>query len=104
MKEFEKVYQDRIEEIKTELKQAEEAVTRAEKLSEKYGIPFETDIIIGFTDTTYIPKSFKDKWQELDIEDGLELVKVDYPSDPYGDYGIEDGWAHEGWSSSSLFC
>lgn len=74
-------------EIDEQLKIASKAIAKAEKLSEKYGIPFSSGVSpLG---QSYTPASFQDKFGELDRETVMEITDV-YPG---GEYDME-GWEH----------
>jgi hypothetical protein len=72
--------------ISAQIEIARKAITKAEKLSEKYGVPFDSDITP--LSMSYKPTSFDEKFGELDgdkVYDISGVCNMDY-----------DGWEHSG--------
>lgn len=67
------------------LKEAEQAIDKAVKLSEENGIPFNT--YISFINNTYCPKlkTTKHNWIEIESEIADQF---------YCEYGYYQGWEH----------
>lgn len=82
-KEFNKVVEIAKIKIIEQIKIASEALSKAEKISEEYGIPFYAHI--SPISNTYIPATYNDKWSSLDEE---EVNGV------YIDPDLSDGWRH----------
>ena len=82
--EFRQIVADHKKEITDALACAEEELGNACKLSEKYGIPFDSDI--SFLSQPYIPMSFK---KYKDLNDDLTVDLLDF--DPTG---YDTGWQH----------
>ena len=80
-------------EIEVHIENARKELNLAVAISEKYGIPFSTDVV-EFTDRQYIPKSMAKHWPgvDYDILDELDIYL----------HGDGPGWEY--WSSSSLTC
>lgn len=73
--------------IEEQLKIARKAISKAEKIAEKYGIPFDADV--SPLSQTYTPASFEEKFGELDKEYVCEQIGIW----PGGEYDCE-GWEH----------
>lgn len=85
--EFTDVVNKHRSEIEDQLKIASKAIAKAEKLSEKYGIPFYSNVSpLG---QNYTPASFDEKFGELDHDMVYEIADI-YPG---GEYHTE-GWEH----------
>lgn len=91
-KEFKEAVEKATEEIDKYLKEASEALEKAVEVSEKYGIPFYTDVSpIG---QSYRPESFEKKWSKL-IKDDEDEIDEEQIYDLLGDYLPEyEGWQH----------
>ena len=77
------------EEIEAKLKQAKALVREAEKLSDKYGIPFFSSVsILG---ENYIPESFQQKFRALKPEDVADITGV--PAEEIAQ-SYSTGWNH----------
>jgi hypothetical protein len=63
-------------------------------VSDKYGIPFSTDVVEMDEERQYVPNSFKKQWPGVDYE---ILSEMDI-------YLHGDGIGWEYWSTSSLSC
>jgi hypothetical protein len=92
--EFKELVDAHIKEINEQIDIAREAIGKAEKLSDKYGLPFSSDITpLGMG---YTPQSFYDKYGQ--DEDGDNLLDKSWVCDltgayPGGEYGYS-GWEH----------
>jgi len=86
-KEFEEAVKAADKEMAQYLKEASEALQKAKAVSEKYGVPFTSSI--SPLRNGFIPKSFQDKFGELD-HDFVSDVSGVY--DEYGDF--YPGWIH----------
>lgn len=83
-KEFKVTAEKVTEEINQKLNLASNYLSEAVRLSEKHGIPFDTNI--SFLGQSYTPKSFDSKYADVDSELVEELTGV---------YDMEyDGWLH----------
>lgn len=82
-------------EIESHLKIARSALAQAVAVSEKYGVPFRSDIVEMGRDRQYVPNSYSQKWENLDRE---VLEEFDLYIGRYHD----TGWEY--WSTSSLSC
>ena len=81
---FKQLCDDHMKEIDEQINIAREAIAKAEKISEKYGIPFGSNITPLSMD--YTPASFFGKFDELDSE---------FICDITGAYCNEyEGWEH----------
>lgn len=88
--EFNKVQKETLVKIKEKMKIASDAISAAEKLSEKTGIPFYgSESPLG---QPYCPASFQDKWGELP-EEKLEELEGEFSTD-YASLSEGYGWAH----------
>lgn len=83
-KEFKATAESVTKKISVKLALASKFLSEAVALSEKYGIPFDTNI--SFLSQSYLPDSFEDKYPEVDTELVEELTGV---------YDMEySGWQH----------
>lgn len=84
--EFIKIADATNKEIEAKMEEACKALNEAVKLSEKNGIPFRANI--SFLGQSYIPKSFENKFPDVDLDQALEYMgawRTDFQ---------ETGWAH----------
>lgn len=72
------------EEIQAELNKACDHLSKAVKISEKYGVPFSSGI--SFLSQSYFPGSFNSQFEDIDKEFVSGLT------DAYSEYG--EGWEH----------
>lgn len=79
-------------EIEDQLALARASLEDAVAISERYGIPFESEIVNVGRNRTYFPYSFEKKWGDVSIETREE----------FDIYNCSDGWEY--WSTSSLNC
>lgn len=86
---FKKAYAKASEKIDEQIEIAQKAISKAEEISEKYGIPFHSQITP--LSMTYRPESFSDKWGEL-VDSLDELTDGEM-------YGVPD---YEGWEHSAV--
>jgi hypothetical protein len=84
--EFKQVVDDHMQEIKAQLKIASDAISKAEELSEKYGLPFRA--YVSPLSQNYFPTTFSDKFGELDSDFVSEIVGA------WSEYPSEGGWEH----------
>jgi len=78
------------DQIDLKLTVAHKALKEAVELSEKFSVPFESDI--SPLENVYVPKSFQEsKFGELEIEDTIEAANVG------GDYVEELFFENGGW-------
>jgi len=85
-KEFLAAKEQAEKEINEKLEVASKALTEAEQISEKYGVPFYSNV--SFLSQTYTPNSFSEKFGELDKDWLWEIADSYYPDDDY------PGWQH----------
>ncbi|HVI42688.1 MAG TPA: hypothetical protein VM577_18745 [Anaerovoracaceae bacterium] len=86
---FKKAYDKAVAKIEEQIEIASEAISKAEEISEKYGIPFHSSITP--LSQSYRPASFSEKWAGL--EDSLDdLTDGEL-------YGVPD---YEGWEHSAV--
>lgn len=85
-KQFKAVYDEHIQEINVHLEKASEELQKAVKISEKYGIPFGTNI--SFLGQNYTPRSLEKKWKDLDQDIIQEVSDYEISFNEY------DGWQH----------
>lgn len=83
---FQKAYEKASSKINKQLEIAREAISKAEEISEEYGIPFCSDITP--LSMSYRPESYSEKWGDLD-GDLNELTGGEIYSLP--EY---EGWEH----------
>lgn len=101
VKEFESLVNGIYPQIQTEIELAKRALARAKDLSEKHGIPFETDIY-EWKWNSYVPKSFsylhKEMFELDDLDELNETLKeiLGFNPDRYVVEG-EPGWESDGW-------
>jgi hypothetical protein len=84
-REFRNVNSEALEKINAKVAEASAALREAVKISEKYGVPFGAGI--SFLSNDYYPKSFEDKFGELDSDFVSDIT------DTYNEYG-DYGWTH----------
>jgi len=84
--EFKKVVDDHMQEIEDQLKIASDAISKAEELSEKYGLPFRA--YVSPLSQSYFPTTFSDKFGELDSDFVSEIAGA------WSEYPSEGGWEH----------
>lgn len=83
--EFREVAESIGNQIYTLLQDARAKVKQAVELSEQHGIPFNASVsLLG---NTYYPRTFEEKWGELDRYLVYDLTKA------YNEYG-DAGWSH----------
>lgn len=82
---FKEVFDEHWKEIQAKLDIAYEALEEACALSDKTGIPFISSV--SMISQTYLPKAFKSKFKEIDLEVVSDLTDV------YTDYA-RVGWQH----------
>lgn len=89
-KEFLEAHEKATKLIDEQLDFAAKAINKAERISEKYGIPFSASVSpLG---QSYTPESFEKKFGGLDLEELAENLKTDDLYDVYpGEY---PGWEH----------
>lgn len=92
--EFKKALKVAEKEIEGHIEEARAALYKAVKASEKYGVPFRTEVVDMGRERQYIPRTFSQKWPGLDDE---VLEEFDM-------YLHEEGVGWEYWSTSSLSC
>jgi hypothetical protein len=83
-KEFLKAKEEAEKEIQKYVDEASHALRKAVKASENYGIPFYSHI--SFLSNTYTPRSYDEKWSEVDQDWASDVA--DIYSDGY------PGWQH----------
>ena len=86
--EFKAVYEAHKDEILSLISEAAALVTKAEVLSEQYGIPFRAKV--SPLSQSYIPESLAEKFPELDSDKLWELGCDVTVNHEYHD----TGWAH----------
>ncbi len=88
---FKEAHEKASAEINEHLEKASVELLAAIKVSEKYGIPFSTNV--SFLPNTYTPESFSKMWKKLDKDSLNNLFEeIDLYVDAYClDYG---GWEH----------
>lgn len=92
-RDFEAVFDKFHPQIQAKMQQAAALIGEAEKLSEQSGIPFRPKFGTPFQ-MSYIPKSLKKKWAELQQDDeGYEFV---------GEFTGAYGGEYDGWQSSQV--
>lgn len=105
---FNALVKEKTAEIKKCLEIAKSAVKKAQAISDESGVPFHSNVVVGFGHECYIPKTIdklKEEFKcgEIDDDDDDEIV-YEFLEDFYLPDGRSYGWASEGWSSSSLTC
>lgn len=113
-KKFKALVEEKTAEIQKHIDAAKLEMEKAQQISDESGVPFHSDVVIGFGDECYIPKSIQNLRDEFDDgEDTIENEdgKYDYgivygfvQDNFYLPDGVDYGWASDGWSSSSLTC
>ena len=83
--EFTKVCDEHMKEIQDKLSAAAILIDEAEALSEKYGLPFRPKTSIMWCRPSYLPKTFEEKFPDLDCD------AVDAITNASGDYNYP-GW------------
>lgn len=85
--EFQKVYEKHADQIHEQLEIASKAIAKAEKIAEKYGIPFSASVSpLG---QSYFPASFPEKFRELSLNFVSDLTGA------YSEYANDGcGWEH----------
>lgn len=84
--EFIRLVNDHKAEIDAKVKEASTALDKAVKLSNQYGIPFRPEI--SFLRNSYYPRSFYDKFSDLDrdVVSDITSAWISYDDSP--------GWEH----------
>lgn len=109
-KEFLLLVKNKNKEIQNEIKEAKQHIKNAIKISEKFGVPFKSELGPYDNDErTYFPKKFlneyynKDKDLEIFIDRIYEHFKLNIKDleCAFRD-GVEEGWDY--WSFSSMTC
>ncbi len=87
---FEKEFQECLnmnkEKIEQKLREASDALDEACGLSEKFGIPFHSNV--SEISQCYIPSGLKDKWPDVPQE------FIDEATDTWDEWGYGGGWQH----------
>jgi hypothetical protein len=84
IKEFKKACEKALPKIEAQIAIARKAIAKAEKISEKYGVPFSSDITP--LSMSYTPASLDEEIRNLDSDVLYDLI---------GDYINEyEGWEH----------
>ena len=91
--EFDKVSDEATALINEQLDIASAAITKAEEIAEKYGIPFGS--CVSPLGQSYLPNSFPEKWKDLS-EDKIEELNGEFACDWAN---VMDGY---GWQHSSV--
>lgn len=92
-------------EIKKCLKIAKSAVEKAQAISDESGVPFNSNVVVGFGSERYVPKTVDRLKEEFGYdEDEEEGIVYEFLQDFYLPDGRAYGWASDGWSASSLTC
>lgn len=85
--EFRKVFKSHIDKIDKQLEIASKAIAKAEKLAEKYGLPFSSNV--SPLSQSYFPESFVEKFGDLDSDTVYDITGA------YTSYYNEGaGWEH----------
>jgi hypothetical protein len=87
--EFKKACEKALPKIEEQIEIARKAIAKAEKISEKYGVPFESDITP--LSMAYTPCSFYERFRKLDSETIYDFAGA-YPDE------------YEGWEHSAVGC
>ena len=72
--------------IYAKVKEADEALTKAVKISEKHGVCFDSSV--SFLGQCYVPESFSEKFGKLENPEEITKVYGEYLDYSYG------GWEH----------
>jgi hypothetical protein len=103
---FNALVKEKTAEIKKCLQIAKSAVEKAQAISDESGVPFHSNVVVGFGRECYIPKTvdkLKEEFKCGEIDDDEEIV-YEFLEDFYLPDGRSYGWASDGWSASSLTC
>lgn len=86
-----------MDEINNKVKKASQLMDEAVAISEKYGLPFNSSVVIGY-DITYTPSSFLKKFKPLIKDwDAMEIIAEEFLNYAYPQ-------REAGWQYSSLSC
>ena len=96
---FRKYVKEHTARIQVHIEKAIEEIKKAEKISEETGVPFNSRVNYDFYDDTYVPSTS----EKLEDQFSIEVVE-NFLSDYWLPNGDSDGWASNGWDSSSLTC
>lgn len=96
---FRKYVKEHTARIQVHIEKAIEEIKKAEEISEETGVPFNSRVNYDFYDDTYVPSTS----EKLEEQFSIEVVE-DFLSDYWLPDGESDGWASNGWDSSSLTC
>ena len=110
---FNALVEEKTKQIQKHIEKAKKEMEKAQKIADESGVPFHSDVVVGFGHECYVPESiqklkdeFDDGEDEIEGEDGEyeDGIVYSFQQDFWLPDGASYGWASDGWSSSSLTC